>query len=329
MENNFKIKAVDMNVYEFIDSLSKKLINAYESESKQIDISYSKVRDTEIMQNGLAIEFLDSPAGAIIYPQKLYETNESIDTIASNEKEKIDNLLQTIVFDNMSKKELQDNLFIELTNAEMYPTLKSLCANQQINDLMLIPRLKLNTEKNYIASVIVSHKAQAELFHMTDDEILAIAKSNTFAQNQYICRGMNEIMASITEIDEIKNDSELMYVVTNERATYGATAIANKEVMNTICQKIGEREFFVIPSSISEVIVVPSSIVDDPADLQKCCIDVNKTLNESDVLSNNIYRYNGKQLCICNSQKELNEQIIKENQSKIISSDIQMKRTIK
>lgn len=104
----------------------------------------------------------------------------------------------------MSKKELQDNLFIELTNAEMYPTLKSLCANQQINDLMLIPRLKLNTEKNYIASVIVSHKAQAELFHMTDDEILAIAKSNTFAQNQYICRGMNEIMASITEIDEIK-----------------------------------------------------------------------------------------------------------------------------
>lgn len=77
------------------------------------------------------------------------------------------------------------------------------------------------------------------------------------------------------------------------------------------------------------MIVVPSSIVDDPADLQKCCIDVNKTLNESDVLSNNIYRYNGKQLCICNSQKELNEQIIKENQSKIISSDIQMKRTIK
>lgn len=87
------------------------------------------------------------------------------------------------------------------------------------------------------------------------------------------------------------------YVVTTASGTYGASVLAYEyrcgSILDRVADVIGE-DYYVIPSSIHELILMPvSSCSHSTAKMQEMIRTINKTVvQKDDVLSNYLYRYN-------------------------------------
>ena len=92
-------------------------------------------------------------------------------------------------------------------------------------------------------------------------------------------------------IEEILREDCMMYVLTNKRNQFGASMILNKNIMQTISEKISGN-FFLLPSSIHEWILVLADIKMTPEELSGMVQEINDTQIEiEERLSDNVYVY--------------------------------------
>ena len=91
--------------------------------------------------------------------------------------------------------------------------------------------------------------------------------------------------------DDEVGDEFPMILVSNDRMVYGATTILYEDAMIDLGDRLGE-SFYIIPSSIHEVLVLPESCVDNTDDINSIINDVNRdhVINE-DILSDKVYYY--------------------------------------
>ncbi len=84
-----------------------------------------------------------------------------------------------------------------------------------------------------------------------------------------------------------------MYILSNEIALEGASYILYEDILKDIRTQLGE-DFYIIPSSINEVIIVPCSTID--AKYTKNMLrNVNRSVvAKQEVLSDNVYRFDGE-----------------------------------
>lgn len=98
---------------------------------------------------------------------------------------------------------------------------------------------------------------------ITKDELIAVAGENLVNSNFELVN-LNERLKEIMGIEEEKKntgivyiDPDPIYILSNESGVYGACAILNTQVMEDTYEKVGCRNFFILPSSIDELIIVP------------------------------------------------------------------------
>ena len=213
-------------------------------------------------------------------------------------------------FSQITPEMARENLELRLINAEWNKELLKECAHIKFNDLVAVPRLNVSVGDDS-ASILITKGVQQQLLQMTDDEVLAIARENSMKQDFYITN-MAEVVREIM-MDDMGNvyaedmipDDNPMYVLSNTQKSYGAIGLISNEVLGEAKEKIGEN-FFVIPSSVHETILLGESACENPADLQEMCKEVNATqVTETERLGENIYYYNGHKLQVCNSIEEL------------------------
>ena len=86
----------------------------------------------------------------------------------------------------------------------------------------------------------------------------------------------------------------VMTVLTTKDGVQGARTILNGDALKEAYEKIGE-EYYLLPSSIHEMILVPKSKVDSVDDLRAMVKNANATVvDEFDVLSDSVYGYSDK-----------------------------------
>lgn len=271
---------------------------------------------------GITARFTDgSNTAPTVYPSAFYEaykSGASIEELAEKAVETLkaghDNLPQ---FDPeaINAENAPDHLYMVLINKEMNAEIATKCPHFEMEDLIAVPRWRVSQSDGETASILVTHDIQTRMLHMTDEEVCSIAKAASIEEG-FIVKGMNEVMMEMMGQDvpeeflaEMFPAEEIMYVVTNEQKMNGAIALLDKATLESVKEKIGEETFFVIPSSVHEVLVIPASKVSDPADLKEMCESVNATeVSVQDKLGDNIYRYDGKKLLICNSIEDLQKQ---------------------
>ena len=321
----------DLNSNEFytIDDfgyeLSQKLGEALTRRGLSAVVDYTTIQKNNIEYKGLCVMFHDTNVGPFLYIDKDYydilngvPMYQIVESKVKLVEEAIHNAPD---IQQITKDEIKNNLFVEMINREMNQKIEEQCAHQDINDLMLIPRLKCVEIDGHVGSCIVTSYCQAAILNMTDDELLSIAKENTFEKNDYICVGIDNMIAKLGGEKEDESADNCAYVLTNSTNIYGSTALADPTTLQMVKQTINEDEYFIIPSTIHECIIIPSSLVDDPADLKDMLNEINSDnsiVKKEDVLSNNVYRYNGKRISICNSLKDLQKQLNMEQQTNSI-----------
>ena len=93
-----------------------------------------------------------------------------------------------------------------------------------------------------------------------------------------------------------------MSVILNKGGLFGAKAITDTEYLSSIYDEEGE--FYIIPSSIHELIVIPSEAfpsVEEVKEMKGFIAEVNANeVKPCEILSNNLYKFDGKEVSIVN-----------------------------
>lgn len=95
----------------------------------------------------------------------------------------------------------------------------------------------------------------------------------------------------------VNGQKDMLKISTNSEM-YGASVLMFPDILDQLADRM-EGDYFILPSSVHELIVIPITIGDDPymfAKILKAMVmDVNKNVNENDILSESVFIYNEKE----------------------------------
>ena len=149
-------------------------------------------------------------------------------------------------------------------------------------DLALIPIVFTNDHGR--PGHLKVRKEFLEMWNVTEEEVIREAKENSPKILPAEAHQMCDPGSGEKPLDQAE-----MLVVTNPYCAGGAAAMFYPHVLEGIGQKL-KRDYFVLPSSVNEFIVVPDE-GQSPAWLHCIVNAVNETLEQEDVLSDLLYRY--------------------------------------
>ena len=170
------------------------------------------------------------------------------------------------------------------------------------NDIAFVARCNVDVDGNEKASFMVTNGI-ASMYQMTGGEVMEEAYKNT-SQQGYVMRNINDTMRDMMEsegmpqelIDEIISQEVPLYVLTNKESVNGANVISCPEVLEKVYEEFGEG-YYVLPSSIHEVLLVKESESPGVQELRQTVFNVNKQeVAPQEVLSYNVFHYDGRKL---------------------------------
>ena len=102
---------------------------------------------------------------------------------------------------------------------------------------------------------------------------------------------LEEEFSDVMEDQECDDDRIPMYVLSNKEKTMGAACILYDSILTLIGERLQD-DFYILPSSIHECIVVPKNIRTTKKELQEMVREINETqVIPEEVLSNEVYTY--------------------------------------
>lgn len=208
----------------------------------------------------------------------------------------------------------KDRLYIRLTSAEGNADVLADVPYVKKEDLAITAHIAINSGGEGLTSTTVDN-SMLKMYGITQEQLFqdAIANSEILFPVQIISMhdlmmdiyldmlqdfenmGMtqNEIAQMLSDIERV-DDGYPMTVVSNARRFNGAGAIFYPGVMEQL-EKEMKGDYFVLPSSVHEVIIVPDNGLYDSKELAKMVNEVNsKEVPTRDQLSGNVYHYDAK-----------------------------------
>ena len=129
-------------------------------------------------------------------------------------------------------------------------------------------------------------------FGVTKEELFADAAENMSQNMQYTIRPLFSVLMEMNPVfadDPMPEPDNTLFVCTNEMGMFGAGAIAHPEFMEEAGKKL-RGNFFVLPSSIHEVLLLKDDGMTDYHTLEAMVTEINATqVAPSDRLTDNVY----------------------------------------
>lgn len=298
-----------MNYDDFKELILRKIHSMYEN--RNVDISISSVtKNNNVCLDAVSIKFIDeeNKIVPVIYLNSYYErfqaeemtideiVNAIIDLRMKNSDPGIDleNVLRITEWNH-----IKDFVLPRLISSENNDSILQSCINKSFLDLSIIYAISI---MNNCLDGFGSVKITKDLFshyNISEQQLYEQAIINLKKQGYYL-RDIADVIAEFTDpslIDDftynqsIELESGRLYVVGNFEQSYGASVILNPELLNS------GKSFWVIPSSVHELLILPYNEDDDTTsqeDLDEMIKSVNTTINPEEVLSSHSYFYDGK-----------------------------------
>lgn len=163
-------------------------------------------------------------------------------------------------------------------------------------DFAIVAYFEVNSTEVYKGSILIKDKYLMD-WGITAEEFLVNALEHTRKDKGVTFISMEEVLADFYSSNELQIDREFhskMYVLTNKEKYLGAVLICFPEIMTGIAQML-EDDFYLLPASIHEWIIIPENAVSDRMHLLSVVRNINcYEVLEEEVLSNDIYLYSQK-----------------------------------
>lgn len=199
----------------------------------------------------------------------------------------------------MDYENMKEKLSVEVISADANADLLANVPHDRMEDLAVVYRFVMESSEDGRASILVTNNLMDRM-GVSHEQLRSDALENSPEIRPVVIMGMNEVMKEmmgpeVYEMFGIPDDAEeTMYVATVPDKNSGAGVIAYQDFMDQAAERVGG-DFFVLPSSINEILLVPDN-GDMTADaLRDMVKDVNaKEVSPEERLSDNVYHYDSK-----------------------------------
>lgn len=190
----------------------------------------------------------------------------------------------------LDKNKLKDRVFLRLVNYEKNKELLEDCPYIPFNDLAITFRYLVNINDEGISSALINNQ-ELKLWEVNLEYLMKYARENTLRLFPPMIRSMKEMLSEMCSFVGELPENPTIYVLSNKQCINGATCLIFKEVLEDFAKKL-KTDFYILPSSIHEVLLVPIKEVWNRDELLELVRNVNENvLEQMDFLSDNIYIY--------------------------------------
>ena len=295
-------------VKQFLDELQQNMA------AQGVELHRQEVtKNNGVIKDGVAVRYPDSPVAPTVYLDDLFEMHKDgysvsnlVDTTAANlERHKS----MAPEMPDLTTKAAREKLYCVVVNSADNAEMLKKAPHEKLEDLSVVARFRVGEDGSFLVTNDICKTLQ-----MTSEEIMEAAHANTDRQ-EYKCQSMGEVLRDLMlrdgmpeeyadELIQMQGEQCPMWVLSNESRVDGAVAIASPDALKAAHEKLGE-DFYVLPSSRHEILLVPQSVVSDVEDLKKMVKEVNATeVSKTDKLSDSVYYFNGRRLSIADAPTE-------------------------
>ena len=198
--------------------------------------------------------------------------------------------------------EFRRQVYMRLVNKERNAELLETVPYDDFMDLAIVYYYSVALENDVQGTLIVT-KEHMELLGITEEELRRAAESNCQRYQPVKIRCMQDLLYDLgrkvgVEICQTKECYPYMFVLTNIKGLFGAVSMTFDVELECFAKRIG-KGFYILPSSVHEVILVPENkdfCVEYFASMVR---EINETqLDPTEVLSDSIYYYDKETLTL-------------------------------
>lgn len=281
---------------------------------------YKAVKNNGKKKEGLIIHTPGANVSPTIYLEEFYEEFEKGRELEELIKEILGFYEKVKCITCRDVAELEDygnirsRIAMKLVNREKNKELMKLVPHREFLDLALVFYVLLGITEDGSTTMQV-YNEHLSRWGICEREIWEDAKKNAMAllpAQLFTMRGILEADKDTEAQDKYCGDllggksmeRDSMYVLSNTMQNLGAACIAYPGVLEMIGD-ILEEDYYILPSSIHEIVIVPASESLTPEEMDKMVAEINEAhVLEEEVLSNHayFYKYEEKKLQDCSLQ---------------------------
>lgn len=247
-----------------------------------------------ILSNQLNI----SPTIYLNYYYSQYQKGKSLDEIYQDiiltyEENKPKDCIDISFFTDYEK--VKGRIVFKLINFERNHELLDNVPHYRYLDLAIVFNCLLETGTKGSATILI-HNHHLAFWHITKDDLYALAMENTPKLLAYDLKNMTEVLKGLLKtefsasFDSSSNDFP-MYVLSNRSKLNGSGCILYKNLLSDFSRKLNS-DLYILPSSIHEVLIIPAKKAASAEELSDMVKEVNATqLSNEEILSDHVYYF--------------------------------------
>lgn len=193
-------------------------------------------------------------------------------------------------------EQTRTKLFVEVVGAERNAAMLNKLPHTQVEDMAIVYRIQVAEKDGEIASTPVSSQLM-DAMGVTAEELHQDALANSAMLRPAKVQRLSELLAEMMGVpaEVTERSAPPLIVVTTEDKIKGACAMFYPEMMNQLAKEAGG-DFFILPSSVHEVLVMPDNGEMSVEELKDMVASINGDVVEPvDVLTDQVYHYDAKE----------------------------------
>lgn len=221
--------------------------------------------------------------------------NEVLSGVTESLKGSLEHMPKLQVSDLTNYAEMKNKLAMEVVSAERNAKMLQNVPHEQMEDIAVVYRLVLDSSKDASSTVLVTNDLM-DKFGITHEQLHDDAMKNAPLIRPAEIKGMEETLNEMQGGPALEPDpDEILFVAGVPDQSHGAAVIAYPNFFEDAAEKLGG-DYFIIPSSIHEVLLVKDTGEMNSRDLAAMIKEVNATeVAPEDVLTDHAYHYDSKE----------------------------------
>ena len=323
---------------EFMEYIKENVTDYLPERFEESEISIQQVvKNNDVVLDGLSIRNPDSNLSPNIYLNPLYEQyqkgrnlDELVSSIADTyieNMEPIENRTFQVQIEDIKNYEVvKGEIFPRLVNLEKNTTRLQNVPYTQREDLAITYHVKVSGNRDSIGSLMITNELM-EVYGVTKEKLHTQAMENMERLSPPVFLPLGEMIVDVMTEDFGRNEGVSqeeakeyvkdmiptggpnVYCLTNQYKMNGAVGIMSESIQQMVADRVGG-DYYVLPSSVHEVLIVPQSAGMDPEELTDMVNTVNEgCVMQDEILSDHVYQYDAKEhkLSFCTQEKELKQ----------------------
>lgn len=294
---------------EFCAAVQEKLSDYMPEKYREANVElHKRTRDNGEIETAVALRRTGHMITPLIYLRPYYQKGMREEQLDSAFRALAQDYVRSI--EEIPKSEIPDVASFASVKKYVSYTLMNLNANEDrlgqmphkpMYDMAVVYELDL-TEVEALQGRLLVDNAIMKIWDVSVKELEQAAKENMRSFKPMLqpmgtilleCMTGQTTDLNLLEEGEAVPD-EVMYVLSRKGVNWGAKVMLLPEVMEQV-RNVLKEDFYVIPSSVHEVIVVRKSCGLQPKEIRQMLIEVNEQIGWEDTLSRQVFEYHDQE----------------------------------